>query len=68
MNKKPIEQAKDKDLRLSRSALIRAAIEARELAEKTGTDCFDHASKEVTKDFSPAGAIQEDAADYRDKT
>jgi len=36
-NKKPIEQAQDCDLRLSRIALQRAARRARDLAQKTGT-------------------------------
>jgi hypothetical protein len=38
MNKLPIEQAKDPDLRLSQVALIRAAQRARDLAAVTGTD------------------------------
>lgn len=37
MNKQPIEQAQDADLRLSAAALQRAALRARELARKTGT-------------------------------
>lgn len=37
MNKKPIEQALDADLRYSLAALQRAALRARELALKTGT-------------------------------
>ncbi len=36
-NKKPIEQAHDCDLRLSRIALQRAARRAHDLAQKTGT-------------------------------
>jgi len=37
MNPKPIEQAKDPDLRASLAALRRAAQEAREVAVRTGT-------------------------------
>ncbi len=37
MNKRPIEEAEDRDLRLSHLALKRAALRARELAAATGT-------------------------------
>lgn len=37
MNKQPIEGARDADLRLSAAALRRAALQARELARRTGT-------------------------------
>ena len=37
MNKQAIEQAKDRDLRLSQPAMQRAAQRARELAHATGT-------------------------------
>jgi hypothetical protein len=37
LNKRPIEEAKDRDLRLSQAALQRAAQRARELAAATGT-------------------------------
>ena len=37
MNDKPIEHARDADIRLSLVALQRAAQRAREIAEKTGT-------------------------------
>ena len=37
MNKQPIEQAQDADLRLSVAAMQRAARRARELARMTGT-------------------------------
>lgn len=36
-NQEPIENALDSDLRLSRPALQRAALRARELARQTGT-------------------------------
>lgn len=37
MNKRPIEQARDRDLRLTQPALQRAAQRAHELAKATGT-------------------------------
>jgi hypothetical protein len=37
MNKRPIEQATDRDLRLSLAALQRAAQRARDVAAATGT-------------------------------
>lgn len=37
MNKQPIENARDVDLRLSKVAMHRAAQRARELAVRTGT-------------------------------
>ena len=37
MNKRPIEEARDSDLRLSMPAMLRAARLARELAASTGT-------------------------------
>ena len=37
MNTRPIETARDADLRLSRQAMQRAALRARELAAQTGT-------------------------------
>jgi hypothetical protein len=37
MNKRPIEEAEDRDLRLSHLALHRAAQRARELSVATGT-------------------------------
>ena len=37
MNKQPIEQARDRDLRLSQVAMQRAAQRANELATATGT-------------------------------
>jgi len=37
VNPKPIEQARDADLRLSFVALQRAALRARQIAEQTGT-------------------------------
>ncbi len=37
VNKQPIEQAHDTDLRLSRAPMQRAALRAREIAARTGT-------------------------------
>jgi hypothetical protein len=37
MNKQPIAQAMDRDLRLSQAAMQRAALRAQELAKATGT-------------------------------
>ena len=37
MNKQPIEQAHDRDLRLSQVAMQRAALRAHDLAKATGT-------------------------------
>ncbi|MDP3671507.1 MAG: hypothetical protein WA191_09045 [Telluria sp.] len=37
MNKNPIDQAHDRDLRLSQQAMERAAQRARDLAKSTGT-------------------------------
>lgn len=37
MNKQPINQARDRDLRLSEVAMQRAALRARALAKATGT-------------------------------
>lgn len=37
MNKLPIEQARDRDLRLSLPAMLRAAQRAHDLAKMTGT-------------------------------
>jgi len=38
VNQRPIEQAVDADLRLSIVALRRAALRARDIAQRTGTD------------------------------
>ena len=37
MNKRPIEQASDADIRQSKAALLRAALRARAIARTTGT-------------------------------
>lgn len=38
MNTQPLSHAKDADLRLSQAALERAALRAREVAARTGTE------------------------------
>lgn len=72
MNKRPIEQAQDPDLRLSFAALRRAAARARELARTTGTrivvsrdgvvELLDPDSPELDP-----STMQEPAASYGDK-
>lgn len=59
MNKRPIEQANDRDLRLSQVALQRAAQRARELAAATGTavvvsrnGIIEHLTPKVTEQHS----------------
>jgi hypothetical protein len=61
MNKQPIEQAQDRDLRLSLAALQRAAQRARELAAATGTSLVisrngvvEHLMPETMKKHTPA--------------
>ncbi len=59
MNKKPIEEAKDKAIRFSLVALKRAAHEARLLAEKTGTSHFDKPNSAANN-----GAVSETPEKY----
>lgn len=75
MNQLPIEQARDSDLRLSLAALRRAALRARDLAQKTGTALVvthDGVIEYLTfppeeTDKNAAANVQEPAAPYRDK-
>jgi hypothetical protein len=60
MNKRPIEEADDRDLRLSYVALQRAAQRARELAAATGTalvvsrdGVIEHLTPDSTKNPAP---------------
>jgi hypothetical protein len=60
MNKRPIEESNDRDLRLSRAALQRAAQRARELAAATGTavvisrnGVIEHLTPKATKEHTP---------------
>lgn len=72
MNKQPIEQAQDADIRLSVAAMRRAAQRARELARKTGTAIV--VSRDgIIEHFEPdapeleALSVQEPRAPYGDK-
>ena len=67
-NQGPIENAQDADLRLSQTALLRAALRAREVARQTGTAIV-ISRNGVIERISPsavqlASAIQEPALDY----
>lgn len=74
MNKRPIETAKDADLRLSPAAMHRAAQRARELAIQTGT--FIVVSRQgVIERLTPSAArssqaqgVQEPTAPYVKKS
>jgi hypothetical protein len=71
MNKKPIENARDNDLRLSHQALMRAARRAHELAARTGTAIV-IIENGVLKYIEPkpeeiAPRLHEDSAPYREK-
>lgn len=75
MNKQPIEQARDADLRQSQTALRRAAQRARDVAQSTGTALV--VSRDGVIEYlvpspantgmSTAASVQEPAARYRDK-
>ena len=72
MNKQPIEQALDADLRCATAALKRAALRARELAMKTGTAIVinrDGKLEYLIPDAPPAETfhLQETDGDYGDK-
>ena len=72
MNKQPIEQAHDADLRFSSAALLRAALRARELAMKTGTAIVvsrDGKLEYLAPEGSPGETVrvQEPFGDYGDK-
>jgi hypothetical protein len=71
MNERPIEAARDADLRLSLQAMRRAAQRARELAARTGTvliisrrGTIEHLQPDVA---APGPCVQEPPASYRDK-
>lgn len=66
MNKKPIETARDADLRLSQNAMQRAANRARELAAQTGTAIVisKNGVIEQIKPISAAQTIQEPDSPY----
>ncbi len=62
MNPRPIEEAADQDLRLSIVALRRAALRAREIALRTGTDLV-VIENGVLRHISPA--LEPGAVSYR---
>ena len=66
MNKQPIENARDADLRLSSQALQRAAQRARELARQTGTAIVVSRGGVIETIRPAAGTpgVQEPAAPY----
>ena len=63
MNKKPIEEAQDPDLRSSKPALIRAAQRAREIAIKTDTYLIVSHNGVIEK-IKPTASIQESTTLY----
>ncbi|MFZ2290462.1 MAG: hypothetical protein WAV92_12475 [Halopseudomonas yangmingensis] len=71
MNKRPIESARDTDLRLSPQAMQRAARRARELAAQTGTAIVvirDGVIEHIRPRLEATGAsVQEPPAPYGDK-
>lgn len=75
MNKRPIEEARDADLRLSHAALRRAALRARDLAQKTGTalvisrdGVIEYLTPSPTNtDQNTTANVQAPATPYRDK-
>lgn len=68
MNKRPIETARDADLRLSVIALQRAARRAHELAIRTGTVLIvrDPQPAHVASTTPSADRVNEPEADYGD--
>jgi len=71
MNRKPIETARDSDLRLSPQAMQRAAQRARELAARTGTALVisrNGVIEHIRPQPEPARSyVQEPSAPYGDK-
>ena len=70
MNKQPIELARDADLRLTHTALRRAALRAHELARQTGTAIV--VSRQGVIEHLPpqperAVTVQEPSQPYGDK-
>lgn len=70
MNKQPIEQARDADLRQAGAALLRAAERARALAQQTGTALVvsrNGVLEYVTPETLAAPtSVQSPTANYRD--
>lgn len=72
INKRPIEQARDADLRLSRAPMQRAALRAREIAARTGTALIVSEGGQVRRiavapPVEAAIQVQEPAAPYGSK-
>lgn len=72
VNERPIEQAHDADLRLSRAPMQRAALRARELAARTGTALVVSEGGQVRRiavvpPVEGALQVQEPAAPYGSK-
>jgi len=67
MNNRPIEQSLDTDLRLSIVALRRAALRAREIAQRTGTDLIvvEHGQLRRIAPMPEPGITQNDTTDER---
>ncbi len=64
----PIENALDADLRLSKTALLRAALRAREVARQTGTAIIiSHngiIERIIPTEMPSINAVQESKSDY----
>ena len=66
MNPRPIESARNADLRLSHKALMRAALRAQQLAAQTGT-CIVISRNGVIEQIAPAPTglrVQQDPPPY----
>ena len=66
MSNNILEKIKDADLRAAHGALLRAARNARELAQRTGTRLV-ISRNGVVEYVLPHGAVQEPAATYEKK-
>ena len=72
MNDKPLESAKDPDLRCSQQAMQRAALKAREIAAQTGTAIV-ITEQGVMREVQPNAdqvtpSVQESKGIYNDKS
>jgi len=72
MNNRPLSQAQDADLRFSQAAMERAALRARELAARTGTDLvvshngvIEHISPAAVSPVAPPPSFSPAAAPAR---
>lgn len=64
MNKQPISDAHDTDLRTSQAAMERAAVRARELAARTGTELIVSRDGVLERIKPQTGSVQEPPAPY----